>query len=170
MRNNIKRALYNDMLGDPNKTPATATEVAERMADLSRRIGSAFGRLQAEMVQPVLQRVVYILKKQGRIEIPSINGREVKVKSVSPLAQAQANQDISNVSRYLQLVGGTFGPEVLNILIRSDDVAAYLAKKFGVPDSLVRDKVEREQLLQAAQQYQQQMAQGNAPDVQALRS
>jgi glutathione S-transferase len=59
---------------------------------------------------------------------------------------------------------------VLNILIRSDDVAAYLAKKFGVPDSLVRDKVEREQLLQAAQQYQQQMAQGNAPDVQALRS
>ena len=71
MRNNIKRALYNDMLGDPNRTPATATEVAERMADLSRRIGSSFGRLQAELVQPVLQRVVYILKKQGRINIPT---------------------------------------------------------------------------------------------------
>ena len=41
MRNNIKRALYNDMLGDPNRTPASATEIAERMADLSRRIGSA---------------------------------------------------------------------------------------------------------------------------------
>lgn len=171
MRNNIKRALYNDMLGDPNKTPATATEVAERMADLSRRIGSAFGRLQAEMVQPVLQRVVYILKKQGRIEIPTINGREVKVKSVSPLAQAQANQDISNVSRYLQLVGGTFGPEILNLLIRSDDVAAYLAKKFGVPDTLVRDKVEREQLMQVAQQMQQQqMGQSEQQDVQTFRA
>ena len=64
MRLNIKRALYNDMLGDPNRTPATATEIAERMADLSRRICSAFGRLVAEMVQPVLQ-VVYILRKQG---------------------------------------------------------------------------------------------------------
>ena len=54
MRNNIKRALYTmTCLGDPNKTPASATEVAERMADLSRKIGSAFGRLQAEMVQPV---------------------------------------------------------------------------------------------------------------------
>ena len=104
MRNNIKRALYNDMLGDPNKTPATATEVAERMADLSRRIGSAFGRLQAEMVQPILQRVVYILKKQGRIDIPSLNGREVKVRSVSPLAQAQANQDIASVDRFLEMV------------------------------------------------------------------
>lgn len=159
MRTNIKRALYNDMLGDPNKTPASATEIAERMADLSRRIGSAFGRLQAEMVQPVLQRVVYILRKQGRIELPSINGREVKVRSVSPLAQAQSNQDISAVSRYLSMVGGTFGPEVLNVLINSEDVALYLAKKFGVPDNLVRDKVEREELLKAAQQYQQQQQQ-----------
>ena len=164
MRNNIKRALYNDMLGDPNKTPASATEVAERMADLSRRIGSAFGRLQAEMVQPILQRVVYILKKQGRIDLPVINGREVKVKSVSPLAQAQANQDISSVSRYLQMVGTTFGPEILNLLIRSDDVAVYLAKKFGVPDSLVRDDVERQQLIQAAQQMAQQQQQGMTPN------
>ena len=70
------------MLGDPNRTPASATEVAERMADLSRKIGSAFGRLQAEMVQPVLQEAVYILKKQGRIEMPTVNGREVKIRSV----------------------------------------------------------------------------------------
>ena len=41
MRTNIKRALYNEMLGNPNRTPMSATEVAERMADLSRQIGSA---------------------------------------------------------------------------------------------------------------------------------
>jgi len=166
MRNNIKRALYNDMLGDPNKTPASATEVAERMADLSRRIGSAFGRLQAEMVQPVLQRVVHILKKQGRIEIPTINGREVKIRSVSPLAQAQANQDISNVSRYLGLVGQTFGPELLNLLVSSEDTAVYLAKKFGVPDSLIRDDAQRQQIIMAAQQQMamQQQQQGMMND------
>jgi hypothetical protein len=156
MRLNIKRALYNDMLGNPDRTPASATEVAERMADLSRRIGSAFGRLQAEMVQPVLQRVVYILKKQGRIELPTINGREVKVRSVSPLAQAQANQDISSVARWLELVQGTFGPEVMNILINSEETAAYLGKKFGVPDTLIRDLQERQQLVAMAQQYAQQ--------------
>ena len=161
MRLNIKRALYNDMLGNPDRTPASATEVAERMADLSRRIGSAFGRLQAELVQPVLQRVVYILKKQGRIELPTINGREVKVRSVSPLAQAQANQDISSVARWLELVQGSFGPEVMNLLINSEDTAAYLAKKFGVPDTLIRDLEERRQMMAMAQQMamQQQMSQ-----------
>ena len=167
-RMNIKRALYNDMLGDPNKTPATATEVAERMADLSRRIGSAFGRLQAEMVQPVLQRVIYILRKQGRIEIPTVNGREVKVRSSSPLAQAQANQDISNMNRFLQVVAGNFGPEVMNLLIKSEDAAVYLAKKFGVPDSLIRDGIERQQLLQAAQQLQQAQQEGAVPNAEVF--
>lgn len=159
MRLNIKRALYNDMLGNPDKTPATATEVAERMADLSRRIGSAFGRLQAELVQPLLQRVIYILKKQGRIEVPTVNGREVKVRSVSPLAQAQANQDISSVARYLQLIGGTFGPEMLQMLIDSEKTAIHLAKKFGVPESLIRDEDQRKQIAAIAQQMAQQQMQ-----------
>ena len=166
MRNNIKRALYNDMLGDPNKTPASATEVAERMADLSRKIGSAFGRLQAEMVQPVLQRVVYLLSKQGRIEIPTVNGREVKIKSVSPLAQAQSNQDIVSLDRFLEMVAGRFGPEVINLLVSSEETAIYLAKKFGVPDHLIRDVGERQKMVEMAQQMQQQ---GLEENVQALR-
>ena len=82
----------------------------------------------------------------------------------------QANQDITSVSRYLQMVGGTFGPEVLNLLIKSEDVAVYLAKKFGVPDSLVRDGVEREALAQAAQQYQQAQQRGEVPDVNQFRA
>jgi len=156
MRLNIKKALYNDMLGNPDKTPATATEVAERMADLSRRVGSAFGRLQAELVQPVLQRVIYILKKQGRIEIPTVNGREVKIRSVSPLAQAQSNADISSVARYLELIGGVFGPEMLQLLIDGEQTAVHLAKKFGVPESLIRDEEQRKQIAAVAQQMAQQ--------------
>ena len=166
MRNNIKRALYNDMLGDPNRTPASATEIAERMADLSRKIGSAFGRLQAEMVQPVLQRIIFLLRKQGRIEIPTVNGREVKIKSVSPLAQAQSNQDIVSFDRFLELIQGRFGPEVTNLLVSSEEAAVYLAKKFGVPDNLIRDVGERKQIVEMAQQMQQQGLQEN---VQALR-
>ena len=163
MRNNIKRALYNDMLGDPNRTPASATEVAERMADLSRRIGSAFGRLQVELVQPVLQRVIHILKKQGRIEVPVLNGREVKIKSVSPLAQAQANADITSVSRFLELAQGAFGPEMMQVLINSEETAAYLAKKFGVPDNLVRDADERKEIVDLMRQMQQGQAQAPQP-------
>lgn len=155
MRQNIKRALYSEMLGNPDRTPASATEVAERMADLSRRIGSAFGRLQAELVQPVLQRVVHILRKQGRIDLPTVNGREVKIRSVSPLAQAQSNQDISSVARFLEMIQAYFGGDVINILINSEETAIYLAKQFGVPDSLIRDANERKELVAMMQQMAQ---------------
>ncbi len=155
MRMNIKKALYNDMLGNPDRTPASATEIAERMADLSRRIGSAFGRLQAELVQPVLQRVVYILKKQGRIELPTVNGREIKIRSVSPLAQAQSQADITAIARWLELIQNTFGGQLLNVLIDAEKVAASLAKKFGVPDGLVRDEDDRKKLVEMIAQASQ---------------
>lgn len=160
MRVNIKKALYNDMLGNPNeKTPMSATEVAERQADLSRQIGAAFGRLQSEMVTPVLQRVVYILKKQGRIKIPVINGREVKVRSSSPLAQAQNQQDVANIDRFLAMIQGRVGPELTNILVKQDEVAKYVAKKLGIPEELIRSS---EEMQAAAQQMQQMMQQQQA--------
>ena len=107
-------------------------------------------------MQPVLQRVIYILKKQGRIELPTVNGREVKVRSVSPLAQAQANQVIGSVARFLELTGATFGPEVLQLLVDPEQVAVYLSKKFGVPESLIRDEQQRKQITAMMQQMAQQ--------------
>jgi phage portal protein BeeE len=50
----------------------------------------------------------------------------------------------------LSLCKVRFGPEITNILINSEETAAYLAKKFGVPDILIRDLEERKQLVAMA--------------------
>jgi len=163
MRMNIRKALYNDMLGNPDKTPMSATEVAQRMADLSRQIGAAFGRLQAEFVNPILRRVIYILKKQGRINLPTVNGREVKVRSTSPLAQAQAQQDIVVFDRFVELVQARFGPQLVNLLVKSEDAAKYLSDKFGVPERLLRSDKERADLVAQLTQIQGAMNGGEAP-------
>lgn len=152
MRQNIKRALYNDMLGNPEKTPMSATEVAERMADLSRQIGAAFGRLQAELVIPVIQRVVYILKKKGLIDLPAVNGKTVKVVPASPLAQAQNQIDIQAVDRLVEFVGARFGPQLANIFIKGEDVSKYVGDKLQVPGNLVRNKQEMAEAMQQMMQ------------------
>ena len=100
-----------------------------------------------------------------------INGREVKIRSVSPLAQAQAQSDVVSVDRFLELVGGRFGPQILNLLIDSQEVSVYLARKFGVPDNLIRSPEQRAMLTQMAQQMaqmqmQQQQQQGMEQPVQ----
>jgi hypothetical protein len=164
MRTNIKKALYNDMLGTPNeKTPMTATEIAERMADLSRQIGAAFGRLQAELVNPVLQRVIYILKKQGRIQIPVVNGREIKIRSSSPLAQAQHQQDVATIDRFLGMMQMRVGPELLNILIKQGEVAKFIASKLGIPEELIRSEQEMQEAAMQLQQLQQQQQMQGPP-------
>ena len=68
------------------------------------------------------------------------------------------------------MVGGAFGPEMLQLLIDGEQTAIHLAKKFGVPDHLIRDVGERQQMVQMAQQMQQQTGiDPNAnPNIQAL--
>jgi len=53
----------------------------------------------------------------------------------------------------------------LQLLIDGEKTAVYLAKKFGVPESLIRDEEQRKQIAEAARQYaeQQAMQQGIMP-------
>jgi len=166
MRANIKKALYMETLGRPEGTPMTATEVAERMADLSRQIGSSFGRLQSEFVIPVLRRVIRLLKEQGRIELPIVNGREVKIQAVSPLARSQYQQDISDINRFHEIIATTFGPQVLNLIVKQDEVARHIGKLMNIPEKLLRDSQEQQELAQEMQSMAQQgQLEGEGNDV-----
>jgi hypothetical protein len=158
MRQNIKRALYNDMLGNPDKTPMSATEVSTRMADLSRQIGSAFGRLQYELVEPLLRRVIKILRDMKIIALPEVNGRKIKIVLKSPLAQAQAHQDVSNVAGYIGSLGQLFGPQMVNVLVKSEEAAAYMGEKLLIPEKLLRSEKERKEILGMLQQAMSQQS------------
>ena len=161
MRQNIKKALYMETLGNPEGTPMTATEVSERMADLSRQIGSSFGRLQSEFIQPLLRRIVRILAKQGRITLPQVNGKEVKVVARSPLSQAQHLQDVADVNRFNEIIAATFGPQMINLIVDQNATAKYLAEKMNLPEKLIRDPNEQAQIVQQMSQL------ATAPEEQA---
>lgn len=169
MRHNIKKALFNETLGAPEGTPMSATEVHERMSDLARTIGSAYGRLHTELVTPLLRRVVYILKKQGRINIPLVNGREVKVVNTSPLAQAQHTENVARVARLGELMNGMFGPQMTNLVLKAEEVGAYAGAEIGVPDKLIRNDAERQQIAQAiAETAEQSQGQAGAQGMQGM--
>jgi len=152
-----------EALGRPEGTPMTATEVSERMADLSRQIGSSFGRLQSELITPLLKRIIRILSKQGRIDIPKVNGREVKIAPRSPLAQAQHLQDVADVTRFNEIIGATFGPQMVNLIVDQNTTAKYLAEKMNLPEKLIRNEEEQQELVNRLQQMQSTPEGGEAP-------
>ena len=111
MHENIKRALFNEDFGPMDKTPMSATEVSARQGSLAQVIGSAYGRLLSEFVNPIVMRVVYIMKKRGMIELPKLNGREIRIVAKSPLARAQRSQDILQLTNFIGMVTNTMGPQ-----------------------------------------------------------
>jgi Bacteriophage head to tail connecting protein len=158
MRQNIKKALFNDTLGPTDKTPMSATEVSQRMADLSRQIGSAFGRLQSEFVNRVLQRVVHILKKQGRITLPRVDGHEIKINAASPLSRAQDFEDVQRVQQFCSAIAAIYGPQMVNLYTDGAETAKYLQGKYGVPEKIVRNDQQRAELAQQMSQLQESAA------------
>ena len=162
MRHNINRALYNETLGRREGTPISATEVAERMGELSRQLGSTYGRLQAELVLPLMKRVLYILKKQGRITLPQIDGREIQIRAVSPMMRAQRNEDISQHINYVRTIGELFGPATVQTIVDPTKFSEKLAPWYEVDPDVLMDEEKRQQL---TQQTGEAMAQGGGGEM-----
>jgi hypothetical protein len=162
MRRNVRKALFIDELDTrPNaKTPLSATEVSERLADVARDMGAVAGRMQKEFLQPLVQRIIAIYTDQGLIDIPKVDGRELRIVPVSPLLRAQDQQDVSDFVRFQQTVAGTFGPEITPALYDQEKVIKFLADKFGISEELLANKQQVEANIQQAMQLMQQQQMG----------
>ena len=155
LQQEVMKGLYNETLGPTDKTPMSATEVQQRMADLSRQIGSAFGRLQVELVNGVVDRVLYILDKKNIIERPRINGRSIKIVATSPLAQAQAIESVNAVTNSLGIIQQFYGERGLELYSDGAEVAKHVFDELGVPARIFRDEQSRTQMVQNVTMAQQ---------------
>ena len=115
-------------------------------------MGAVAGRMQKEFLQPLVERIVYIYKKQGLLDIPKVDGREIRIVPVSPLLRAQDQQDVSDFVRFQQTVASTFGPEITPVLYNQEKVVQYLAQKFGIMEELLADPQQVQGNVQTLQQ------------------
>jgi len=133
----------------------------------SLMLGPVLGRLQSEMLDPIIERTFNILMRNGQIPPPpeSLADEEITIEYVSPLANAQKGARVTALTNILGLAGQIAGvvPEVID-KIDTDRAIDQAADIFGVSPSLIRDE---EQVLairqgraeaEAQAQKQQQIA------------
>jgi hypothetical protein len=159
---NIKKALFND-LRDPSGAVRSATEVAIESRELAKRIGSAFGRLQTEVLVPIIKRVASILTRRGLIQPIQLDGQDIDIKFTSPLARSQDSEDILNVQQAVQFVLQNAGPDQAKIGFKLEDFGTWVAQKSGMPAELVRNDSEKQAIIQAGAQAAQQGISGEQP-------
>ena len=160
LRMNIKSILLDESLPPDNMSARSATEVIERMKQLSQNLGSAFGRLINETMIPLVNKILQVMDEKGIIDLPlKVNGLEIKVTPVSPLAMSQNMEDVNNIMQYMQIVQSA-GPEG-QFAIKTDVLLDYIADKMAVPQAVRNSPDERDMMKQQMAEQAQMMAQQN---------
>jgi hypothetical protein len=117
----------------------TATEVLERSSDMAMLLGATYGRLQSELLTPLIQRAYAILRRRGEVPDIDIDGRMVSLDYRSPMARGQAQSHVQNTLYWIN-TALSMGAEAATAV----DLAAatrHLGKALGVPSDLIRENI-----------------------------
>jgi len=144
---NIRKALFAQDLGPLDQTPRSATEINARMADLAEQTSGPAARLKTEWTDQLLQRVIFLLTEQGVIEMPRLDGRQIRIIAKSPLARAQKFDEIERLRGFAGDVLGILGPQAGQVFLEQGAIVDQLQEKWEVPATLVRDEDAREELV-----------------------
>jgi hypothetical protein len=134
LRARIRHTLLTDRLGPTDAPRMTATEVLERSAETARLLGATYGRLQGELLAPLVRRSYAILARRGEVPDLPLDGRTVALDYRSPVARAQGQRDLRAVLLWLDAVGGLGGPATA--AIDGPAAARWLGERLGVPHNL----------------------------------
>ena len=181
-RRSISRTFHVDQLLIQENRTMTATEVMQRNQEKMRILGPVIGRLQQELLMPLIIRVFNImLRNKQFLQAPEIlTNQEVDIEYVSPVAIAQKGSQLEGIMRGLELFGSISQLAPVTDYIDENGLVKQIINILGLPAKMIKSDKEVQEIRavrqeqQAAQaQMQQEMMQSEqvknaAPLVQAL--
>ena len=160
-RDAIAKMFHVDQLITTSDHSMTATEILQRQEEKMRILGPVLGRLQSELLEPLIIRVFNIMLR-NKLFLPApdiLQKQELNIEYVSPLALAQRGQELQSIMRGLELFGSI--SQALPVMDYVDE--AGLVKKIiqvlGLPAKMVKSDAEVQQIRQERQAQQQQQLQ-----------
>lgn len=151
LKEQIRRTFYADLMRMTDRANMTATEVVQRTSEMMRLFGPLIGRLESEMLGPLVERVFGILTREvddnGQPLLPEppefLGGKDFTVEFVSPVATAQKQAQAESIMQVMQLVG-VFGPDIAAQIagknLDLDKTFRWLWDLFNNDPDLLRDE------------------------------
>jgi hypothetical protein len=102
-------------------------------------LGATYGRLQSELLTPMIRRAYGILRRRGEIADLALDGRYVTLDYRSPLARAQAQRNIQNTLSWLSAVKGM--GDLAGVVVDLPAAARYVGEALGVPSDLIKKEI-----------------------------
>ncbi len=171
----IRSTFYNPLflMVQTRRGSMTATEVMQLVEEKAAVLGPVLERFQAELFDPILERVFTIMTEEFAMIPPppaEIAGEGIKIDYTSMLAQAQKQAGLSGMTHFLAMAGdiaGRFPSAALKI--NPDEAIDQLAYIDNVPPKVVRSDDEvariREEMAEAERRRAELENMGQAADV-----
>jgi hypothetical protein len=160
-RNAIRDTFYVNQLMMQSGPAMTATEVVQRNEEKMRLLGPVLGRLQSELLRPLIDRTfAIILRKKLFKPVPDfLNGKDIQIEYVSPLAKAQRSSELQSIMRAIEIFGSLSQVSPVFDFVNIDNLVMHLADIVGVPAKVLNSKAEVNAIRQKKQQQQDQAIQ-----------
>lgn len=158
-RKRIKESFYADQLILSQGPQQTATEVLQRTEESMRLLGPILGRMQSELLKPMIDRVFAMMFRRGMFDPPpaELEGRELEVRYSSQIARAQRTTEAQNILRAMEALAPfiNLDPAVAQNF-NGDALARIVWGVYGAPQQGLRTQDEVMQIRQSMAQAQQQ--------------
>ena len=146
-RININKIFLVDRLELKESPAMTATEVNARFDLMQRLLGPVFGRLQTDLLDPLIERTFRILLRSGQLpEMPNVvleSKGDFDVDYIGPVARAQKSDSIAMMAQWMSMMTefAQAYPE-LSVLPDAESFGRETAKAMDVPATIIRSKEE----------------------------
>lgn len=162
----IRAAFHTDFFLGLQQVTKTMTipEVMERQGEKAAVLGTAVGRINSELLDPLIDKTFEIAQRAGRMpEVPPVlaDGGDMRIEYVGPLAQIlKRNFSTQGITRSMEQVlpYAQLNPEILDN-INWDEMVGQLMIGNGMPQKAIRSKDEVAAIRQQRAQAQAQAAQ-----------
>ena len=157
----IRQAFYVDQILTAGSPQMTATEVIQRQEERMRVIGPVLGRLMNEMLRPLIDRVFALMLRNDLLApAPEVlQGRNIDIEYVSPLARAQKSSSLNNTMRALEILLPLAQSLPVGDHLDPDGLVRHVTDSLGVPKSTLRTQREVNDTREARAQAEQEQLQ-----------
>lgn len=151
LQDNIRNYFFNDQLNfpSPQNTPMTATEAQIRYELMQRLLGPTLGRLQSDMLDPIIQRTFNMMARAGQFQnVPQVvvdTNPDMDIRYLGALARAQRVDQAQAVERWAMSLANLSQvmPGVLDVP-DDEEIARQLGMLLNVDPIMMRDSREVE--------------------------
>ena len=143
-RTNIKKGLFIDEMDSQGKTPKSAFEIQQRLAEIARDLSAPGARLVHECLIQQVNRTIHIFEEQGILDSIGlrVNGKHLKMTVKSPLLRGQDQVELNELLQWGQQMDMLFGPNTAAMTLDRSTTIPYISKRNGIPMSLIRSDEE----------------------------